>query len=647
MSFSQGIHLLLPYLRKRLFKQIRSVAFITLYLIAFQTLVLRVPIFNGFVVGIGMALVVIGLMFFMEGIFLGIMPLGELLGLKLPRKAPLFFILLFSFIIGIGATLAEPAIGILRSAGAGVKAWDAPLLFLLLNRHPDYILFAIGTGVGLAVLFGTLRFYYQLSLKPFVTILTLILTALSIWSYFNPNLIHLIGIAWDSGGVTTGPVTVPLVLALGIGICRIVGGTGLGASGFGVVALASLFPVITVQLLGLPFLNSVPEPMSAHEFVSEQRRSEVIGLFGSEEEFTNYLYNNFELMSRLNQNSGLENDRGAVAKPEAGKFREVSFSGFAEVVLRSVQLAIRAVVPLVIFLVAVLMLFLREKLPRSDVIITGAVFALLGMVFFNIGMELGLAEIGNQVGRVLPSTFRSISLPEEQRTIDNFDTTLIQTAVTSESNREPFFYFSERTAIVPISFDRAFYDEERMQYTHIPMRGPLLGEIWGLLILLMFTFFMGYGATFAEPALNALGVTVEELTVGTFKRGVLINAVATGVGIGLVFGMIRIIWDIPLVYVLLPPYLLVLLFTWISSEEFVAVGWDCGGVTTGPVTVPLVLAMGLAIGGQLDVVEGFGVLALASIWPILIVLTLGMVLSRRNKLYTQDLTGKSEGAADG
>ena len=90
-----------------------------------------------------------------------------------------------------------------------------------------------------------------------------------------------------------------------------------------------------------------------------------------------------------------------------------------------------------------------------------------------------------------------------------------------------------------------------------------------------------------------------------------------------------IIWDIPLIWLLGPPYLLLLFITYLSTEEFVNIGWDSAGVTTGPITVPLVLAMGLGISGQVGVVEGFGILAMASVCPILSVLGIGLIVNRR------------------
>jgi len=147
---------------------------------------------------------------------------------------------------------------------------------------------------------------------------------------------------------------------------------------------------------------------------------------------------------------------------------------------------------------------------------------------------------------------------------------------------------------------------------------------------------MGYGATLAEPALNALGLKVEEITVGTFKKSLLIQAVASGVGLGMLLGVVKIIWNVPLVYLLIPPYLLLLIITKVSTEEYVNIAWDSAGVTTGPITVPLVLAIGLGIGNQVNVVEGFGILSLASVYPILAVLTVGLYVNKKRKSMRQE-----------
>jgi hypothetical protein len=140
----------------------------------------------------------------------------------------------------------------------------------------------------------------------------------------------------------------------------------------------------------------------------------------------------------------------------------------------------------------------------------------------------------------------------------------------------------------------------------------------------VFAWVLGFGATVAEPALNALGITAEQLTHGVFRKQALIMAVSTGVAFGIAIGLLKLIFDVPLVYMILPGYAIALALTLVSSEEFVNVAWDSAGVTTGPITVPLVLAMGLGFGNATNAVEGFGILSMASIGPIVTVMLFGL-----------------------
>lgn len=686
ITANQKIGLLVPYVKNRITAQIKSVALIVIYLICFQTIVLNIAISEAAVVATGIAAVVLGLAFFMEGLFLGLMPLGEVIGIKLPQKTKLPIILTFAFILGLGATFAEPAIGILKTAGAYVKAWDAPLLFLVLNKYSNYLVYSVGVGVGIAVLFGMLRFLYGWSLKPFIYILVSILSAFSFWALFQPNMKFLIGLAWDCGAVTTGPVTVPLVLALGIGICRVVSSGTSESTGFGVVTLASLFPILAVLSLGALYLNHVPQPMEEAKFFAKGNQSKALKLFNDKNEMIGYALLNahpnsqmalfdgnqekmLEFIGNLKKDpilrkavlgkgdiehlknwaiqKGTESQGLAIfSEPNALKEAVKNYSGVkniktspVDVLLRNGKAAVQAIIPLAIFFFLVLFLVLREKLPRPDEIILGIFLAVVGMGLLNVGIELGLSKLGNSVGTNIPYSFKKVPLINERQTIINFNRDIVQTAIKPDGKKELFFYANINDEYVPIPFDQSAYDPSSKQYIYTPTRGPLFGGengILGFLVVLLFAFIMGYGATLAEPALNALGLKVEEITVGTFKKSLLMQAVASGVGLGMLLGVVKIIWNVPLVYLLIPPYLLLLIITKISTEEFVNIAWDSAGVTTGPITVPLVLAIGLGIGSQVNVVEGFGILSLASVCPILAVLTVGLYVNKKRKAMRQE-----------
>ena len=679
--------MVLNHAKKRILEQVKAVAIIIIYLILFQILILGIPIADATLITVGLMLVILGLTFFMEGLLLGLMPLGEIIGIRLPQKSKLPVIIMFSFILGLGATFAEPAIGVLKMAGSSVKAWEAPLLFLMLNKYANILVYSVGVGVGIAVIFGMMRYLYGWSLKPFIYILVSLLALMSLYAHFNPNLYFLLGLAWDCGAVTTGPVTVPLVLALGIGISRIAGGSSdQGASGFGAVTLASLFPIIAVLTIGMITMGSITDPLSAEDFAKKHNQTEVTNLFKSQDECIGYLLANTDAKAYMHvfdqdessfvaylkkvkedkalrtvvfgpANNAMEIWAANTGNAEVinlvfggvdglNKFREGLGNTFAaapmsavDVLVRNSKAAFQAIIPLTLFLLLVLFLILRDKLPQPDEIFLGIGFALVGMGIFNIGIEIGLSRLGGQVGGNLPSSFSSIEILEESKIIRDFDKDLVNEALQEDGTVSQFFYKKQHNDFTAIPFDEANFNETEQTYLHVPKRGPLFGGeggIGGIIVVIIFAFIMGYGATLAEPALNALGLTVEEITVGTFPKSTLMQAVAIGVGVGIALGVSKIIWNLPLFWMLIPPYLLLLFISKLSTEEYVNIGWDSAGVTTGPITVPLVLAMGLGIGGQVGVVEGFGILSMASVCPIISVLSVGLVVNfRRRKLLRE------------
>ena len=649
----QVLALVLPYIGDRVLSQVKSVWLIILYLIFFQTIILKIGISEASVIAIGVGLVVIGLAVFMEGLFLGLMRLGALVGSGLPRKSPLAVVLAFGLLLGFLATLAEPSIQVLQMAGKSVNPWEAPLLFMLLNKHAHYLVYAVGAGVGAAVGLGMLRFYYSLSLKPFIYGFVGALVLVTVWASLDSNLKNILGLAWDCGAVTTGPVTVPLVLALGIGISRMVGSADSGATGFGVVTLASLLPIVAVLGLGIFFNGSVPKPMSETDFFKTENRSRVEVLFKDQAELTRYVLmeagpqaqlsffgGNTETMTRrLTDLAGF--------KTPGGQKKEISIE---ELIKRQVFAALKAIGLLAAPIFLVFFLLVRESMPYPDEIILGIFFCVLGLATFGIGIELGLDKLGTQIGSKLPASFKAIPLPEEKDTIADFDPGLVQVAASSDGEKHPFFFSMKDGKIITIPYDPSGFDPLTGQYRYTPVKGPLFGSgtpLPGILVVILFAFIMGYGATLAEPALNALGVTVEELTAGAFRKSLLMQAVALGVGAGIALGVVKIVLAVPLAWILAPLYGLLLLVTKLSTEEFVNIGWDSAGVTTGPITVPLVLAMGLGIGSQVGVVEGFGILASASVCPILSVLLLGLYIHRKRKasMVEGPVNGK-EGAKD-
>ncbi|WP_309398042.1 DUF1538 domain-containing protein [Cerasicoccus maritimus] len=611
------LRLLTPYFRDKFLEQVKSIWFIIVYLAAFQILILGVPLVYAAMIGVGVFVVALGLMFFMEGLRLGLMPLGEIIGAVLPRNAKLPAILAFAFVLGGLATFAEPAIAVLRAAGAGVKPDDAPLLYSLLNDFATQLVMSVAIGVGCAVLLGVLRFFRGWSLKNFILPLIGLLCVLTFFAHNNEVLGPIIGLAWDCGAVTTGPVTVPLVLALGIGVCRIVGDEDSSNAGFGIVTLASLFPIIAVLLLGL-YHYAAKDYIGAENYAGAEssllpeynveaaqppaallHEVEAAPLM-AEEPISEEEYQQFLLTGDLPEDVSVSFEGGATqlvngrlvqsgAQIVYERHEDPSLwaqdieewdpqANFPEEFKTALLGALQAIVPLVIFLFVILKLLVKEPIRDLDQLLVGIVFALGGMALFGLGITMGLTPLGEQLGSNIPAAFASIS---------------------------------------PWGLEASF--------------GPLVNaEHFGKLIAVLFGFMLGYGATLAEPALNALGVTVQKITAGAFRKNLLMQSVAIGVGLGIATGVCKIAYNLPLAWLLIPPYLLLLFLTYISTEEFVNFGWDSAGVTTGPITVPLVLAMGLGIGANVPgVIDGFGVLALASVGPILTVLIVGLIVRQQ------------------
>ena len=612
LGLRDTLRVLWPYVKRNFMDQVNGIWFIVAYLILFQLLVLQLPIVYSAMIGVGIFIVAVGLMFFMEGLRLGLMPLGEVIGSVLPRRSPMPVILLFAFLLGAGATFAEPAISVLKAAGSGVVAADAPLLYSLLNDFAHQLVAAVGVGVGCAVILGVLRFFYAWPLKFMAIPAVLLLLGLSVYFSLIPPLADVLGLAWDCGAVTTGPVTVPLVLALGIGVCRVVSsGSGSGGhSGFGIVTLASLFPILAVLLLAL-FHYAQDDYYGGRNYVSladagaaetvtadsEARSAARAATAISEDEYEEFLQRG-DLPSQFyveyrGGDAALVDGQIVISDPTVviKKSYQRAFKvladetwdsqlSFAATLRQAAIDALRAIIPLCLFLYLVLRVFLKQRLQGDSDVGIGVAFALIGMALFSLGIALGLTPLGGQLGSNVPLTFAEI---------------------------------------VPWGLE-------------YPERPLFSSPHWGKLLAVGFAFFLGYGATLAEPALNALGDTVERITVGAFRKKLLMQSVAVGVGAGIAAGVLKIAYDLPLIRLLAPAYLLVVVLTWRAPHSFVNFSWDSAGVTTGPITVPLVLAMGLGIGANVPgVSDGFGILALASIGPIMTVLTVGLYTQRRER----------------
>lgn len=628
----QAMEMLLGYAGGKLADQLRAVAFVVIYLLVSQLFIFKVPLHNAVSLALGVASTVLGLTLFLEGLFLGIMPLGEQCGLRLPARAGKIATILFALVIGVTATLAEPAIGILKAQGSSVQAWNAPLLYFLLNRGSSYLVAAVAVGVGLAVMLGVFRFLYNWSFKPLVFIIIPFIVAAGFFFQFDPLLSPVAGLAWDTGAVTTGPVTVPLIIALGVGISRISGGRRDDASGLGVVTLASSLPVAAVFTLALflaPLMPQASVPQTFFASDTEQRqRAEFLGGGSGQLEQLALKACEQGYISEAEYNTFFPHypDTDASREPQSAESVNNSFASY-------LRQAVLAILPLALVLMLTLLIIIREKIRNADEVFLGLFLALTGMFFFSFGMERGLSSLGSQAGSSLPKAYESTLRPDKAVLIQHVtEDQILRVPGTDKVKEYVWIQTEDQPSLVP--FVRENWDQDSMLYRHIPVEKALFsrwGSYAGMLAVLVFVFILGFGSTLAEPSLAALGITVEELTTGTYKRKNLVAVVAIGVGLGMAAGFIRILYDFPLAWFLGIPYAAALFLTLFSSEEFASIAWDVAGVTTGPITVPLVMAAGLGIGAQAGASGAFGVVASASIYPVIAVLLSGIISAARAK----------------
>lgn len=214
----------------------------------FQVLVVQQPIPDAGRLITGMLLIVLGLTFFVQGLQAALFPLGEGMAYALARKGSLFWLVIFAFALGFGTTVAEPALIAVAEKAASVAA-EGGLIESHADARKQYALglrITVALSVGCAVITGVIRIIRGWPL-PYVIIAGYL--GVLIMTVFAPP--EIIGIAYDSGGVTTSTITVPLVTALGVGLSSSIQGRNPLTDGFGLIAFASLMPMIFVLGYGL------------------------------------------------------------------------------------------------------------------------------------------------------------------------------------------------------------------------------------------------------------------------------------------------------------------------------------------------------------------------------------------------------------
>ncbi|MEY3091119.1 MAG: hypothetical protein RL113_1435, partial [Pseudomonadota bacterium] len=286
----------------------------------------------------GLTIVAIGLALFIRGLELGIFPIGEGLAIDFAKKGSVFWLLLFAFTIGFSTTIAEPALIAIAEKAAMISQGLVDAFWLRIT---------VALSVGFAIALGALRILLGHPIAYYIIggyILVVIVT------FFAPK--EIIGLAYDSGGVTTSTVTVPLVAALGIGLSSSIKGRNPAIDGFGLIAFASLTPMIFVQVYGI-IVYSLGSPSNAVPVMMELVQGE---------------------------------------KPEM-----VVHAFSAMQILVDILAVVKDVAPILMVIFFFQYFIIRKPVAHLHKITIGIIMVILGLYAFIVGLEMGLFPIGETI----------------------------------------------------------------------------------------------------------------------------------------------------------------------------------------------------------------------------------------------------------
>lgn len=511
-----------------------TVSFVVIFIAAFLQ---RWSSSTGGAIG-GTLLLILGLTAFLEGLRLFFITLSEGIGKRLPSKHRLPAVLIVAGALGILVTYAEPAISSLTPLGARLTGRSAPQLVTMLGRLREVTVLVIALAVGTAAVLGMLRYVHQWRLTNVLPVVMLPAMGISCWLMWGTNDRATVAMAWDCGAATTGPITVPILMAIGLSAARQYrsndgASSKTNVTGFGNVALATFLPVTFV------------------------------GLFAA-------------LLSYAGFSSY------AVSRPSIIDLPP----------LQPFVASARAVVPLALFLLGVWHFLIRAELPAVQYRISlpsdsgggsdappptnlplawaGAfLVALFGAIALNYGITYGLVILGDSSGALLPALYTHIA-------------------------------------------------------TYTP--SPRYASSVGYFLAGLFGGGVGFLATIAEPALQIMAEQALEATERRIGGKRLTVLVSVGVALGTMTGLYRVIFVIPVIYFLIPGYVIAYLLSLAVSEEVCAVAWDCAGVSTGPLIVPFLLSLGMNLAKASASADGFGIIACAALGPVLAVLCDAVVM---------------------
>lgn len=451
---------------------------------------------------VGYLCVVVGQALFLVGLDESILPAGKLVGSALPKLKKAVFVILFGVLFGVLATVAEPALAVLARQTHSILGEVNETLFI----------WVLSTGIGLFVGLALYRVIRDISVKlVFALLYALVFLAV----LFVPE--EFIALAFDGSGATTGDISVPFILALGIGVSATMSKRKTNDDTFGIIGIASVGPILAVFLYGIVlkivYGGEIPPAAVYHP--------------GGAETFWAVLWENV----------------GGVAM---------------------------ALLPILLVFVVFQLRFLKLPKKRFLSMMLGAIPVYAGLLIFLSGIDFGFAFAGKYIGEV----FLSESRPE-----------------------------------------------------------------WFRLLLVPLGFVLGGAITLSEPAVTVLGEQLEEITNGHIKKATIRWTLALGIGLAGMLIMVKILTQINILWFLVPLYGISLIMMLFTSDLFVALAFDSGGVTGGALTsaflTPLTLGTAQAVAqkagpaAQSVLTNGFGIIAFISVTPLIAVQALGILYNAK------------------
>ncbi|GHU59490.1 membrane protein [Spirochaetia bacterium] len=471
--------------------------------------IIFVPMSAGIIVMfiVGAALLIIGMGFFTLGADMAMMPMGEGIGAELTKGRSVLLALGISFLMGVIITIAEPDLMVLAlQLAQSVNIWA--------------LIVTVGVGVGLFMAIAVLRVIIGVPLRFLLLVFYGLTFALAFYLVSNGNTAF-VPVSFDSGGVTTGPITVPFMLAMCVGVASLRGDKSAKSDSFGFVALCSIGPIMAVMLLGvaLNITEVPPNSLPAEEITA----------------IADYT------------------DRDVV-KAFVGEFPET---------IKDVGTALAAILVFFFIFQLITRRYHKQQLIK---ILVGFVYTFIGLVVFLTGVDVGFIPVGSLFGSELGAS--------------------------------------------PIK--------------------------WVLIPLAMV---IGYFIVAAEPAVHVLNKQVEDVSQGAITQKVMARTLAIGMSLALGIAMVRILFNISILYILVPAYAFALILTFFVPPMFTGIAFDSGGVCSGPMTSTFLLPFAIGVcatAGQKTnniptMVDAFGIVAMVAMTPLVVVQLLGLVYSNKMK----------------